>query len=284
MPAQPPQFAEFNKIEEDLLVAKLDAARRAIVHAGEKGRALEYEVRTLLRSFLPMEYGLSTGFVVFHTQSGPMLSSQLDIVIYDAVRSGPIIRLETCDVFPLEAVYGYIEVKATLQSSSDAANEWADNSVERCLERNRELRAMTDRRFWAPLAGSSIESGLVKHQWMGLRSYVIAFEPLGLVAKELPALAQRMANVSKRLGPPTHLHGLLVANHGFLYTRPVDTRHATGSDHYHVMYTLDHPLSTFKTFLLQGLTTFPRPHWGWTPGIDQYYKTEPKWDVRAPEI
>jgi hypothetical protein len=144
MPAQPPLFAEFNRIEEGLLTAKLDAARKAIAHAGDKGRALEHEVRTLLRSFLPMEYGLSTGFVVFHTQSGLRLSSQIDIVIYDAVRSGPIVRLETCDVFPLEAVYGYVEVKATLQSSSDDADEWAENSVERCLKNNRELRAMTE--------------------------------------------------------------------------------------------------------------------------------------------
>ncbi|SUS05698.1 conserved hypothetical protein [uncultured Defluviicoccus sp.] len=283
MPAQPPQFAEFNRIEEDLLLAKLNAARSAIVHAGEKGRALEHEVRTLLRSFLPMEYGLSTGFVVFHTHSGPRLSSQLDIVIYDAVRSGPIIRLETCDVFPLEAVYGYVEVKATLQSSSDDADEWAENSVERCLEKNRVLRAMNERRFWAPLSGSRIETGLFTHEWMGLRSYVFAFEPVGAVARSLPALAQRMSNISKRLGPPTHVHGLLVANHGFLYTRPVDTRHASKADYYHVKYSADHPLSSFKTFLLQGLTTFPRPQLGWTPGIDQYFEKELKWDIRAPE-
>lgn len=134
-----PQFADLNKIEEELLVAKLQAARKAIVHAGEKGRALEYEVRTLLRSILPAEYGLSTGFVVFHTDDGPRLSSQLDIIIYDAIRSGPIISLVTCDVFPLEAVYGYVEVKATLQSSSDEAKEPADNSIEKCLLNNREL-------------------------------------------------------------------------------------------------------------------------------------------------
>ncbi len=283
MPTQSPQFSELNKIEEDLLVAKLHAARMAIVHAGEKGRALEYEVRTLLRSFLPTEYGLSTGFVVFHTRDGPKLSSQLDIIIYDAVRSGPVITLETCDVFPLEAVYGYVEVKATMQSSSDDATEPADNSLERCLTRNRELREMKDRRFWAPLAGSSIETGLVEEEWLGIRSYVFAFEPLGTVARDLSALAQRMADVSKRLGPPTHLHGLLIANHGFLYTRPVDTLCATQDDYHHVMYTKDHPLLTFKTLLLRGLATFRRPELGWAPAVDQYFEHEPTWNTRRPE-
>jgi uncharacterized protein DUF6602 len=114
-----PNFSDLNAIEERLLLAKLEAVRAAIVHAGEKGRALENGVQTLLRSILPAEYGLSTGFVVYHTPEGPRLSSQLDIIIYDALRSSPIVSLETCDVFPLEAVHGYVEVKATLRSSSD---------------------------------------------------------------------------------------------------------------------------------------------------------------------
>ena len=116
MTEKSPQFAELNKIEEELLVAKLQATRKAIFHAGEKGRALEYEVRTLLRRILPAEYGLSTGFVVYHTTDGPCLSSQLDIIIYDALRSGPIISLETCDVFPLE---GYLRICRGKGSSTE---------------------------------------------------------------------------------------------------------------------------------------------------------------------
>lgn len=145
-----PNFLELNAIEENLLLAKLDAVRAAIAHAGEKGRALENGVHTLVRSILPAEYGLATGFVVFDTPEGPRLSSQLDIIIYDAIRSGPIISLETCDVFPLEAVYGYVEVKATLRSSSDEAEKPADNSIEKCLITNRELRSMRDRRYHLP--------------------------------------------------------------------------------------------------------------------------------------
>jgi hypothetical protein len=279
-----PQFAELNKIEEELLVAKLQATRKAIFHAGEKGRALEYEVRTLLRRILPAEYGLSTGFVVYHTTDGPCLSSQLDIIIYDALRSGPIISLETCDVFPLEAIYGYVEVKAALQSSSDDANEFADNSIEKCLLKNRELRRMTDRRYWTPMVGSSVTSGLIEHEWMSVRSYVFAFEAVGSVATNLEQLAQRIANTSRKLGPPTHLHGVLVANHGFLYTRPVDTRNALPDDYYHVGYTSDHPLLAFKTQLLQGLARFPRPQEDWSPAIEQYFQQEPKWTFSKPEI
>ena len=121
-----PDFLALSKIEEELLLSKLEAVRKAISHAGEKGRSLESEVTSLLRSFLPGEYGLTTGFVVYHTENGPRLSPQLDIIIYDPIRSGPIARLATCDVLPLEAVYGYIEVKAVLKSSSDEAKEFSD--------------------------------------------------------------------------------------------------------------------------------------------------------------
>ena len=48
-----PDFLALSKIEEELLLSKLDAIRKVISHAGEKGRSLEAEVTTLLRSFLP---------------------------------------------------------------------------------------------------------------------------------------------------------------------------------------------------------------------------------------
>ncbi len=276
-----PEFSDLSKIEEELLVAKLQATRKAISHAGEKGRALENEVLRLVRDLLPSEYGLSTGFVAYQTPEGPRLSSQLDIIIYDAVRCGPIVKLESCDVFPLEAVYGYIEVKASICSSSDSAKEATDNSIEACLNKNKILREMVDRRYWAPK--SNIESGLIKHEWMGLRSYVFAFEPEGSIAKNPEIFAQRIADVSKRLGVPTHLHGIFIANHSYLVTRPVDVHSAKPTDYYHICYTSEHPLFAFKTSLMRALTTFPRFKDGWTPAIDQYYTEEPSWGIKGPK-
>jgi hypothetical protein len=277
-----PEFSDLSKIEEELLVAKLHAARKAISHAGEKGRALESEVLNLIRSFLPIEYGLSTGFVAYHGPDGPMLSPQLDIIIYDSTRCGPLVRLESCDVFPLEAVYAYVEVKASLRSSPDTAKSPAENSIESCLETNKQLRKMVERRYWVPMAGSSIKTGLLRHEWMGIRSYLIAFEATGKVAKNLDDLAQRMADVSAQLGLPTHLHGVFIANHGFLFTRPVDVDKANAEDYYHVQYTKNHPLLAFKTSLLTALTTFPRAQQDWSAAIDQYYIWEPQWKTKFP--
>jgi len=108
----PPDFATLTRLEDAALSAKLEAVRAIIAHAGEKGRALEEAVTSLLRDILPAEYGLSTGFIAYHADEAVRLSPQLDIIIYDAVRTGPLARFTACDVIPLEAVLGYVEVKA----------------------------------------------------------------------------------------------------------------------------------------------------------------------------
>jgi hypothetical protein len=278
-----PDFLALSKIEEDLLVGKLDAARKAISHAGEKGRSLEAEVTTLLRSFLPEEYGLTTGFVVYHRHNGPSLSPQLDVIIYDPVRSGPIARLATCDVLPLEAVYGYVEVKASLQSTSDSAKEFADNSIEMCIKKNQQVRGMTERRFWKPAEGSPVQAELVTTQWMSIRSYVFAFEAEGAVAKNPDLFAQRIADVSARFGPPVHWHGVFVAGQGYYTTRAIDVSKARLEDWYHTEYTTEQPLAAFKWSLIHGLARFPRFPGHWTPAVDKYHEDETTWKSRAPQ-
>ena len=277
-----PDFLALSKIEEDLLASRLEAARKVISHAGEKGRSLEAEVTTLLRSFLPEEYGLTTGFIVYHTHNGPTLSPQLDIIIYDPVRSGPIAKLATCDVLPLEAVYGYVEVKASLQSTSDNAKEFADNSIEMCIKKNQELRGMTERQFWKPAQDSTVQAELVQIQWMPIRSYVFAFEAEGEVAKNPDLFAQRMADFSAHVGQ-VHLHGVFVAGHGYYESRAIDVLKAKSEEWYNVQYTTEQTLAAFKWSLIHGLARFPRFPEHWTPAIDNYHKDKNTWKSHAPK-
>lgn len=278
---QSPDFLSLNQIEENLLAAKLDAVRLSISHAGEKGRALEQQVRKVLRDLLPMEYGLTTGFVVWLSPHGPELSPQLDIIIYDAIRHSPLIHLESCDILPLEAVYGYVEVKATLRSTSDAAVSPADDSIEACVHKNSIIRKMRTRFFRVPIAGSPITMENTEVPWLALRSYIVAFEASGSVAKDADAFAGRMAQVLSR-EHDAHIHGVLIPNHGFFYTRPVDVRTATADDYFHVVYTIDHPLLAFKSVLLQGLVTFQRPLPEWAPALDKYFGHKSQWREHLP--
>jgi hypothetical protein len=280
--SESPDFLTLSRIEEDLLIARLQAIRKSITHAPEKGRALEHAVRALLRDFLPSQYGLSTGFVVWLSPTGPQLSRQLDIIIYDAIGSGPLVRLQTCDVFPLEAVFGYVEVRATLRSSSDGAEAAADDSIEACVSRNLAVRRMNERSFWVPTGTSPATVALVRSPWLSLRSYLVAFEAAGSVATRLDALADRLGTLLKRAGVPAHFHGVLIPNHGLLYTRPVDRGVAAEDDYFHVKYTADHALLNFRTCLLRDLATFQRPAQDWAAAIDEYLKHVAEWHERSP--
>jgi len=271
-----PKFSELSKIEEDALLSRLEAVRKTISHAGEKGRALESEVIKLLRAFLPAEYGLSTGFVVYHTTEGIRLSPQLDVIIYDAIRSGPIARLGTCEVFPLEAVYAYVEVKATLQSTSNEANKFADNSIENCILKNKTLRAMRRRKYYVPIPGTTNKAKLHSAVWMPIRSYVFAFEVTGATAKNPALLAERISKFSRNT-KDVHLHGVFAGDSAFYFTVAIDPREAKPEDHYHVKYTTKHLLSAFKWSLIHSLSRFPRHEAHWTPATDQYNEKRIRW-------
>jgi len=200
-PTVAPDFATLARIDEDLLTARLEAVRKSITHAGEKGRALEHHVRDLVRKLLPAEYGVTTGFIAALAEADlrPILSSQLDVIIYDAIRCAPLIRLETCDVVPLEAVYGYVEVKAALRSSSDEAQKVAGDSIESCLEKNASIRQLRTR-FFCGVTGSPMTVETFGLGWLAPRAYVIAFEASGSVVSDRPAFAARMSTVLRKQG------------------------------------------------------------------------------------
>lgn len=274
-----PNFSKLSKIEEDSLIARLEATRQTISHAGEKGRALESEVGTLIKSFLPNEYGLSTGFIAYHTDNGVDLSTQLDLIIYDALRGGPIARLGSCDVLPLEATYAYIEVKASLCSTSDEAQEYGDNSIEMCILKNKSLRSMKRRLYYA--VTGAVTAGLVEKDWMPIRSYVFAFEPSGNIAQNPELFAGRMHTFLKRT-EAAHMHGVLVGGSSFYTTRGVNPAECQPEDFYHVEYTTDHLLSAFKWSLLHSLSRFPRYPQDWTPALDKYDEVTINWGEFPP--
>ncbi len=277
-----PDFSELSRIEEQLLANKLDAVRAVIAHAGEKGRSLEGETISLLKAFLPSEYGLSTGFVVFQDGNKIRLSSQLDIIIYDALRSGPIARFGTCDVFPLEAVYGYVEVKASLRSCSTKGEnaDWPSNSIEKCIDNNQVLRQMVDRRYMA-IAGKTAATQLTFDDPIPIRGYVVAFSSHGAVAQDPKQFAQRMANYLAQVGK-AHLHGVFIAGNALYMTVPVATSLPVPEAH-NVKYVTDHPLAEFKWTLLHDLGRYPRIPPQTVPALDRY-RPQGGYEICAPQI
>src|SRR5690348_6721942 len=80
-------------------------------HPVGKGDNREAALREFLKEYLPKRYSVGRGEII---SSGNIVSKQCDIVIYDAEFCPSLIVSEHHALYPLESVYGVIEVKSTL--------------------------------------------------------------------------------------------------------------------------------------------------------------------------
>ena len=84
------------------------------IHSGENGRNKEDILLNFLRSHLPQRYSIGTGFI-FDTNNEK--SNQNDLIIYDSFWSNMLFPDNVSQMFPIESVYGIIEVKSTLNQT-----------------------------------------------------------------------------------------------------------------------------------------------------------------------
>ena len=120
------------------------------------------------------------------------MSSQCDIVLYDAVNNAPLYKSETWSIYPIEIVYGIIEVKTNLKRSE------LDDAFAKC----KEIRSM------AKTAGKSYALPSSK----GPGSYQVTLAPRYFIFsyggwKTMQALAKNFVAVSDE-HPEAHLHGV----------------------------------------------------------------------------
>lgn len=277
-------FSEFDRRQEEILNKQLAAVRAVVHQSGEKGRAFEYQVMQLLRDFLPDEYGLSTGFVAYiGSDKRPHLTGQLDIIIYDSLRGAPLGKFGACDVFPLEAVYGYVEVKASLDPSPKPPPPNVEKNTQTLwyvMNQSAKMREIKKRGFYVPKEKddegkpqSAVEAILRRRSWLPMRSFVFAFELKG----KRPAakvFASKVTEAARSVGCEGHLHGIFVPEFGFFRTRPAKSR--SDPDFQKCQYVEESSFSAFRWEMLNSLARFLRFSPAWTPALDQYYEI-PSW-------
>src|SRR5579872_1109443 len=101
----------FNSIYRDFSTKIRVLASLIQANPGEQGRLVERVVLDLLAEFLPTRYSYGSGFVI---DSKGNQSRQCDIVIYDTTLTAGLFHRTGPVLFPVEAVYGVIEIKTTL--------------------------------------------------------------------------------------------------------------------------------------------------------------------------
>lgn len=110
---KPDWIAEALKIEQDVLVKKLNLAKQSISHPSVKGGVAEDIWLEFFRRYLPGRYQVSSGFVV---DSSGGISHQIDIIIYDGHFTPALLSQENHRYIPAEAVYMAFEVKPDFSS------------------------------------------------------------------------------------------------------------------------------------------------------------------------
>lgn len=195
------QLQEFAKRSKEQL--------HLIPHNAERGRALEGVISQILGEILPKRFSLGTGFVI---NSAGERSAQQDIVIFDHIYNAPLLSSAACSLFPVECVYGTVEVKSTLTKKTlrDALQS---------VVRLRKIGATRKYLLTVPCEeGSKIVYKSVPAEFsVPPRSYLVAFKASGLGSGE--RLAETIEGICREEG--AHIHGICILESDFFgYIRP----------------------------------------------------------------
>jgi hypothetical protein len=115
-----PKPLDINRLFEgslQMLRTEAEYFSRLTNHNPELGRLNEAHLVKLLRAYLPQKIGVGTGFIVSGGDNRQQ-SPQCDIILYDDINNSPLYKSDLWSIYPIEMVYGVIEVKTTLTAGA----------------------------------------------------------------------------------------------------------------------------------------------------------------------
>ena len=114
--AHSPGIKAYYEALRDIFALESRVLTASLPHRGERGRNDEERFRSFLAKVLPRRFSIGSGFLVCSNPSVPA-SRQVDTVIFDEIYNSPLHRELAAYVFPIEMVYGTVEVKGLLRPS-----------------------------------------------------------------------------------------------------------------------------------------------------------------------
>jgi hypothetical protein len=178
-------------------------------HLGERGRNDEERFRAFLSRILPRRFSIGTGFVVC-SEPDVSISNQNDVVIFDEIYNSPLHRELSAFVYPVEMVYGTVEVKGTLQKKDlapicESIRKIRDAGKHRWyIEYDRRPKSKMQKKKYVVAKKESREK-------TPPRAFVFAYDKKGWSSIE--DLASDLKVASKATG--AHIHGLAVLESGW---------------------------------------------------------------------
>jgi hypothetical protein len=228
-------------------------------HAGERGRNDEERFREFLGRILPKKYSVGSGFVVCSEPSVPV-SSQTDVVLFDEFHNSPIHRELTSHVYPVEMVYGTVEVKGRLER----------RDLKKIFEDIAKMRALGKHRYYITYGSVAKSESQPEKQVIGQaelhsgvppRAFVFAYEQRGW--QTLADLTDSLREADRET--PAHIHGLAVLDSDWCVTQEA---HAEDPPKYHA--TEGDALLNFVNGMLHSIGSVRMMQMS----IDRYYRND----------
>lgn len=236
----------YSALLKQRLATHEQSARDIIVaHQGEKGRTVEAAIRGVLREILPGRYEIGTGFIINCKRE---ISSQLDIVIYDRINNAPIELAGSLGVYPIECVFGFIEVKSRL-ASRDIEKYARDVSQIRRMALHKVYRDFEQIKFEETeetIAGTALES-IARSQTLPPRAFLFAHD---CYAKNYSTLEKQLMSTMQKY--EAHVHALCILEKNWCISQRVYLKR------YQFQKIDGDAFAGFHTRVLSALESFPR--------------------------
>jgi hypothetical protein len=228
-------------------------------HNAERGRNDEERFRDFLTKVLPKRFSIGTGFIICSDPTVP-ISSQTDVVIFDEIHNSPLHKELSAFVYPVEMIYGTVEVKGVLRSQDlekiaidiEKIRNLAPYRVYLEYGATQKLRGRPDQLVVDPKE-FTIKSPTT-------RTFVFAYSQKGW--QTIDAVVESL-QITLKERSNTHIHGLVILDKGWYLAQE-----AYSSTGYEFFTYTDNALLRFTTGLLHTISSMPM----YQASIDRYLK------------
>lgn len=221
-----PSIKNYYSALQDQFKLQSSVLTDVLPHAGERGRNNEERFREFLGRILPRKYSIGSGFVICSESSVPV-SSQTDVVLFDEFHNSPIHRELASHVYPVEMVYGSVEVKGRLEKR-DLPKIFEDIAKMRVLGKHRYYISYGSVAKSESQPTKQIVGHAELHSEVPPRAFVFAYEQRGW--KTLGDFLDSLREAYRET--PTHIHGLAVLDSDWYVTQEA---HAEEPPVYHAV-------------------------------------------------
>ena len=209
-----PGVAIYYKTLQQIFQSQSEILSAVLPHLGERGRNDEERFRDFLTRVIPKRFSVGTGFLVCSDQDIPP-SSQTDVVLYDEICNAPIHRELSAFIYPIEIVYGTVEVKGLLQKKD----------LKKIMEDIQKIRQLARHRWYVRYRGEPKNPDKPNQRVLKTvefqantpppRAFVFAYDKKGW--RTIDALVKSLEEAAKER--ESHIHGLAVLRKDWYVTQ-----------------------------------------------------------------